>query len=1001
MREASDISKSEDGELQERLDAVRNWTRDTLESNYPKFEPLTENRFIDFCEGQGLAQIRRQKTAEPVLPQKNGHDYFGWRKESYKESDVDIEPAAIEVYFDELIGLLERKAEENASDLNSFREETVNHETSNPWFGHRLETTKKIFFQARVWNNPAVRQTFTFPLSREIANTFFISDMTEIEHIALGLKSASPGELLDVVQSLPVPSDPFYDEDEDGKEAPENTVTRRNKFRFILETIAETDVPVIRFVAQHRLSKTEQYWNAIDEDWMAQYETADSGLSELSSEQQIDAKRLRRKVLPDKGLSYGNEMLRTADDAITVYDENLMPQYIVRVPSETLDRILSSDGKTDWESLETSRTLLDRNEKPDNASIKWTIRVMREELLRDIDPADTETLSEKFMSISSVLSRDQWKALLDGLSEIETCSDEIEKAQNADQALFNERIGQEYEKVVGPIEARYSPEDTYLHPNGLSKDDKSTIETFNTWRGNEIDRIFRNRVNIRKVIRRERHITTIERSVNDLLRAIRTDRDKFRRDILTFMDISADNAAATGELLHVKPVPYKHLVNDPSIVPFEKKDRDAASILRNLHTPSHADLLGMDFSRLPLRAQVHFLLFRGKEDSAAAERFRLVLEKHPTLSDDIAYSFLATAEGSEYGETILSLAESLDTETLGPILKKYAEITKDANTVADFIRSEFPNVSVETTNETADTVTKSLLRHGRELLVDFSKISDTDELARQKKLDNLQIGTEMFKEALLALLAAGEAPALSEIASMEFLPILAEDLSMKERSEMRDLYDRNYPAEKGYSEEFRRHILENLDEAFEKKGVRFYLLKRDGKTDGFIRFEDIGMMADGRKQKFFGSFNMEPALQKLKLGNALFDKCFEKEEMSSVLEALADTSLPISEYYLEKHSFVAVGVEQVVDRLYFNIRLDKKQNERLVTKRLRMAPEIAEALNRDGSPREYITAHQTDKVDLGANSKRKFQQGWILTHSLPVTGTPDTVTAIYEKSPYS
>ena len=302
IREALGDSEIENGELQERLDAVRNWTRDVFESHYPKFEPLTENRFIDFCEEQGLARIRRQKTAEPVLPQKKGREYFGWQKESYKESDIDVDPAAIEVYFDELIRLLEKKAEENASDVSSFREETVNHETSNPWFGHRLETTKKILLQARVWNNPAVRRAFTFPLSQEIANTLFISDMTEIERIALGLKSASPGELLDVIQSLPVPSDPFYDEDEDGKEVPENTAARRNKYRFILKTISEADVPVIRFAARHELSEMEEHWDAIDANWLARYEPTDSGLSELSSEQQTDAKRLRRKCFRTKGL---------------------------------------------------------------------------------------------------------------------------------------------------------------------------------------------------------------------------------------------------------------------------------------------------------------------------------------------------------------------------------------------------------------------------------------------------------------------------------------------------------------------------------------------------------------------------------------------------------------------------------------------------------------------------------------------------------------------------
>ena len=696
-------------------------------------------------------------------------------------------------------------------------------------------------------------------------------------------------------------------------------------------------------------------------------------------------------MLPDKGLAYQHEMLRTADDAITVYDENLMPQHIVRVPSETLDRILSSDGKTDWESLEISRTLLDRDKKPDNASIKWAVHVMKGELLSDIDPADTETLSEKFMSISSVLSRDQWKALLDGLSEIETCSDEIEKAQNADQALFNERIGQEYEKVVGPIEARYSPEDTYLHPNGLSKDDKSMIETFDTWRGNEIDRIFRNRVNIRKVIRRERHITTIERSVNDLLRVIRTDRDKFRRDILTFMDISADNAAATGELLHVKPVPYKHLVNDPSIVPFEKKDRDAASILRNLHTPSHADLLGMDFSRLPLRAQVHFLLFRGKEDSAAAERFRLVLEKHPTLKDDIAYSFLATAEGSEYGETILSLAESLDTETLGPILKKYAEITKDADAVADFIRSEFPNLDETETASVAGTVTKNLLRRGRDLLVDLAKNVETDHISLLRKLDDVSAGVELYKKTFRTLYESGKLKNPAEMANTEILTLSPEDLSEKDREWMRGLYRKSYP-ESEYSSSFREAIFAGLDKRLEKTGpgTRCHILRRDGKNVSFVFFEDTGTSKDGRTEKFGSSFNVEPEYRSDMVGGAFWDTFLSAEAVGSVITITGDHALPnpVSDFYVNKKGFFGIGMRTVGDRPLPLLQYDEKRNGELLTRKtgMPMTFDLGERIATDGIPDtfdKWISAERTDRNGMEKAIVRKTSEGFLLAYILP------------------
>ncbi|NTW29744.1 MAG: hypothetical protein HGA33_00515 [Candidatus Moranbacteria bacterium] len=972
--ERNDNISHTEAEHRERIEALREWIQQYLENRFPEYGPDTESDFIEHCRQSGFEEALSANRPGNATSEADSRN-------------IGIGSIATETFLHEVINTM-REHSDDREVMARFQESLSENSRLDHWALENLDDTGFIsvytdYERSAGISEPAIETPF--PLMRTyFADRFASMNESDLRNLADDLSERSPGERIDIIRFLPVP----ISLDEDDFEPPKNVREEyRKRFRFVLERLADTDIAAIRLSALNRLADQEAYWYKCDEaGGEAFLEYGES----LFNEEESSAEFLKKSVIPDKQLPYHYFAGRVATDAIAFFDGPGFPRYIAHAPSERLDRFESMAPSTDWSAITDLRRELRKMPFNSITEIHYVLSEVEKALFEEEMQPDSDSLAREFSKISNALDEPFWKAYFELKKELDHLLEEdweqtqtLERNFEAKQDVLKAQIEEIARKhKEGQSDGSGLAETLPETIHSLLKQDTTDLNE-------HLSQTFQSRAQNKELEETEKHIDA-------LLDIILTRGETFRRDLLTYLDRKLESAEEAEAFIKTHLNSYEKIQKDPTLDPFGVIDPESLRLIQALHSPNAKDLLGMDFSKLPLRAQIHFLSFRGKEKTSDAERFRLALGKHEDISDDLAYSFLATAESPEYGETILSLAERLDTETLGPILQKYAEITKDTDSVTDYMRTEFPHVPQETLYKVSGDIAANLLRDGRALLVEFSTTAGGNQNGLLRRLERVQVGTELFKEALSTLSHNGEMPDLSEIASMELVSIAAEDLTQTEKSEMRDLYDQNYPASKGYSEKFRRHILESLDDAFEKKGVRFYLLKRNGHIDGYIRFEDIGKTEDGRIRKYFGSFNTKTELQHLKLGNALFDKCFEKEGTDAVLEAVADTSLPISAYYLERRGFVATGVEQVVDRLYFNIRLDPKMNDTLITKRLRVDGAIAEQLRSKGSPRGYIKSERHTRNDMGAVSQDRLKNNWVLTHTLPVPGNPGDVTAVFE-----
>jgi hypothetical protein len=412
--------------------------------------------------------------------------------------------------------------------------------------------------------------------------------------------------------------------------------------------------------------------------------------------------------------------------------------------------------------------------------------------------------------------------------------------------------------------------------------------------------------------------------------------------------------------------------------------------------------LGINLGSLSFAVQAYLLNFLSEADEPKVDSVAAFIRGGSSDAPESRLtSFLLLGQGGpEMGEKILSIAEKLPLEVADQIFAKYSELV-------DASESAYEYLDAQTSSETDDAkrraiareISDSLLRRGKDLLVDFSESPETDPGALLSKIESIKTDTELFRTAFKTLAQEGFIKELADAKRLEFSTLAGTEIPAETKEAMLALYDENYPEAKGYSPAFRELIFHGLAEAFDKEGVRFYTLKKDGKLIGFNRFEDLAPTEDGRKRKYVGSFNVVPELQGSRIGDVMFGDCLRKEtDENTVIEAYADAALPVSSYYLEKSGFVATRVEDLAGRPFLAIRLDQKANRDLLTKQRPPSLETAEAVAQGGSPRPDIAVIRTTFTDMPAIASDKLGKNW-LTHLLIQDKTQGTVLAVFEQKP--
>ncbi len=978
--ERNDNISHTEAEHRERVEALREWTRRHLEERFPEYGPDTESDFIKHCRQSGFEEALSANRPGNAASEADSRN-------------IGIGSIATETFLHEVINIM-RKHSDDREVMARFQESLSENSRLDRWALENLDDTGFIsvytdYERSAGISEPAVETPF--PLMRTyFADRFASMNESDLRNLADDLSERSPGERIDIIRFLPVP----ISLDEDGFEPPKNVREEyRKRFRFVLERLADTDIAAIRFSALNRLADQEAYWYKCDEaggEAFLEYEES------LFNEEESSAEFLKKSVIPDKQLPYHYSAERVATDAIAFFDGPGFPRYIAHAPSERLDRFESMAPSTDWSALTDLRRELRKMSFTSIAEIHHVLSEVEKVLFEEETRSDSDSLAREFSEISNTLDEPFWKAYFELKKELDRL---VEEDWGQTQALErNFEVKRDVLKAqIEEITRKHKEEQS--DGSGLAETLPETIHSLleqdTTDLNEHLGQIFQSHAQNKELEEAEKHLDA-------LLEEILTRGETFRRDLLTYLDRKLESAEEAGAFIRTHLNSYEKIQKDPTLDPFGAIDPESLRLIQALHSPDAKDSLGMDFTRLPLRAQIHFLSFRGKEDSAAAERFRLALGKHEDISDDLAYSFLATAESPEYGETILSLAERLDTETLAPILRKYAEITKDADAISDYVCESFPNIEPDEVEREALKISKNLLRRGRNLLVDFSKSTDADPETLLRKLDDVNAGVELYKKTFRQLFEKGLIKSPAEMVDTEIEAVSPEYLDEETKEWMRGLYRKSYP-EGAFPEGFRNRIFDSFDDRLEKTGpgTRGYVMRRrnesgEMKQVSFVFFEDTGTAGDGRAEKFGSSFNVEPAYRSDAVGKAFWETVLSSESRDSVITITGDHHLPysVSDFYVNTQDFYGIGMRDVGGYPLPLLRYDKQVNARLLTRRTE-APityEIASHVADHEIPvpwDEWIVADRTDRDGMPDIITERTGKGFFLTRIL---ADPDDMT---------
>ncbi|NTW29783.1 MAG: hypothetical protein HGA33_00720 [Candidatus Moranbacteria bacterium] len=772
---------------------------------------------------------------------------------------------------------------------------------------------------------------------------------------------------------------------------------------------------------------------------------------ELDPEKSELSEKLSGRIDLDTTIPYDLRMQRIAADAVAMLDNSLTPQHIARLDHETLDEITATPLSPKIPRLRHLLESLSEAKSIDDIRPETLIAFVTERL-RDTEPDESGPAS--FLSdISDTVSEREWAAycdaedfmekirdiaqteyqqihgelyaVLDGAETamvrktVDKLRESLHKPVSVDtEAGTRESVGSIVSPLLDDIESSLNSDapaqsagrllndligflrEHALFPELVSECGQDFLRIAEE-RQTLIDRYSSEEETSRQRILREYEdeLTAHSNAIHHVIRTLRDSWTEFRDDLNAFAEVELEKLRGNGPSTTAHPVRYRNLSDIPDMVPYSSHE-ERPLLLQRLHEPamlSHiGNDLGIDFLHLPIRAQIHLLTYIGDQEDSGFRRIRNGLKRHAPIADDLAYSFLATAESPEYGETILSLAERLDTETLAPILRKYAEITKDTDTISDYVRESFPNIEPDEVEREALKISKNLLRRGRDLLVDFSKSTDADPETLLRKLESVRGNVELYKKTYRILRENGQIRNPNEMASTETAILRPSELTEEDKYWMRGLYRRSYP-EGTYSEQHRKTLFTDLDKRLELPDdqVRFYIL-RDTKAGrmGFLAFEEQGISPDGRPIRYGSSFNMEPEFQSDSIGSAFVESSFVTEGTGAILDIVSDPKNRVTDLYINRNGFVGTGVKRIGDAERITMRRDPELLERLSTVRSKSTEKVAAHVTGRENPFEYVKFEVLkSRESLVGEMKKYSKNGFCLSRLVPKEGN---LIAVFE-----
>lgn len=421
---------------------------------------------------------------------------------------------------------------------------------------------------------------------------------------------------------------------------------------------------------------------------------------------------------------------------------------------------------------------------------------------------------------------------------------------------------------------------------------------------------------------------------------------------------------------------FSDIGSEKNLVPFEIASREECHLLlQHLHRPSMRRAiendLGISLNTISLRSQIHLLRFLAGEDRSVFERMRACIKDHPRLAAPFLESFLASAEDSKFGESILSIIERYPEETSARIFSAYQEVARASERVAEYAAASFGG-TITGKSLVQHKMNQDLLRRGRDLLANFD--ADTSQKNRDHLVDQLKSVKADFLlfTSLLKTVKDDETldVSLQEIAGVSLESYSGGELSASDSEAMRILYENSYRNNtKEYKDDFIDELISGFDEAVQSPKSTFYLLRYEGQIIAFRRFDEIG-----KNHYYTASLNVDPVFSEKGVGVAFVEETGKPySAKGATLECDMDLRQPLWERRI-REGYLGVGYEPSHKGVPgIRLRLDAGERSRFVT----VSKSDKELLALISAPDE--SGRILAVADSGYASLHLISEGYVLT----------------------
>lgn len=312
--------------------------------------------------------------------------------------------------------------------------------------------------------------------------------------------------------------------------------------------------------------------------------------------------------------------------------------------------------------------------------------------------------------------------------------------------------------------------------------------------------------------------------------------------------------------------------------------------------------IGVDPLEMKPEQVVQFLIWLSSRNQKELPRIEEFTKKYGING---IQAFLSVGQGGdEMGNKILSLGEKLPKESAEKLFAKYGEIIDIVNQTEGNIQ-EVLKGDKKVTPENIQSIKNSLLKKGKDILVNFSNIANKMK-EKDSKIENEEVISklnEIQKENLIFCsifesLKKSEEPVYFEnIKDLEIKRLDARQIPIEDINEMKKIISENYNDKK----ELQNTLLKSFQNIFDNSNSNtdLYILKYKDKIVSFCRFD---FMHD-KHEIYFGSFNVNKNYGNGMIGTAMLDEVVHNMAVDAqgdyLIKADCSAYSPIGAKYIE------------------------------------------------------------------------------------------------------